>query len=207
MALVNIKINGRDYAVENGSTILEACKAASIDIPTLCYMKEINAIGACRMCLVEVKGARSLVAACVQPVNEGMEIFTNSPAAVKARKTNLELILSNHKMDCLSCLRNQNCELQKMAKDFGIYDQYAFVGEFSEHKKDESTAFLVRDNEKCVLCRRCVAVCKHNQGVGVIGAIPKVHAAYLFPFPLRCGYPAGHTAFSFPDKSAFVLCL
>ena len=188
MALVNIKINGRDYAVESGSTILEACKAASIDIPTLCYMKEINAIGACRMCLVEVKGARSLVAACVQPVNEGMEIFTNSPAAVKARKTNLELILSNHKMDCLSCVRNQTCELQKMAKDFGIYDQYAFTGEFSKHEKDESTAFLVRDNEKCVLCRRCVAVCKHNQGVGVIGANDRgfdTHIACAFETPLK----------------------
>ena len=170
MALVNIKINGRDYAVESGSTILEACKAASINIPTLCYMKKINAIGACRICLVEVKGARSLVAACVQPVNEGMEIFTNSPAVLKARKINLELILSDHKMDCLSCLRNQNCELQKYAKDFGIYDQYAFDGVKNEYELEDSTDFLVRDNEKCILCRRCVAVCKHNQGVGVIGA-------------------------------------
>ncbi len=170
MALVNIKINGRDYAVESGLTILEACKAASINIPTLCYMKKINAIGACRICLVEVKGARSLVAACVQPVNEGMEIYTNSPAVLKARKINLELILSDHKMDCLSCLRNQNCELQKYAKDFGIYDQYAFDGVKNEYELEDSTDFLVRDNEKCILCRRCVAVCKHNQGVGVIGA-------------------------------------
>ncbi len=188
MATVNIKINGRDYAVESGSTILEACKAASIDIPTLCYMKEINAIGACRICLVEVKGARSLVASCVQPVNEGMEIFTNSPAVLKARKTNLELILSDHKMDCLSCLRNQNCELQKMAKDFGIYDQYAFKGEVNKYEKDESTAFLVRDNEKCILCRRCVAVCKHTQGIGVIGANDRgfdTHIGCAFETPLK----------------------
>ena len=188
MATVNIKINGRDYAVESGSTILEACRAAAIDIPTLCYMKEINAIGACRICLVEVKGARSLVASCVQPVSEGMEIFTNSPAALKARKMNLELILSNHKMDCLSCLRNQNCELQKMAKDFGIYDQYAFKGETSSFAKDESTAFLVRDNEKCVLCRRCVAACKHTQGIGVIGANDRgfdTHIACAFETPLK----------------------
>ena len=170
MEMLNIKINGMPFSVEKNTTILEACHQFGIKIPTLCYLKDINEIGACRMCLCEVKGARSLVAACVQPVNEGMEIYTNSPAVLKARKINLELILSDHKMDCLSCLRNQNCELQKYAKDFGIYDQYAFDGVKNEYELEDSTSFLVRDNEKCILCRRCVAVCKHNQGVGVIGA-------------------------------------
>lgn len=187
MPSVNVKINGRDYAVESGSTILEACKAASVEIPTLCYMKKINAIGACRICLVEVKGARTLVAACVQPVSEGMEILTNSPAVLKARRINLELILSDHKMDCLSCLRNQNCELQKYAKDFGVYDQYQYDGARNDYAPDTSTAFLVRDNNKCILCRRCVAACKHNQGVAVIGANDRgfdTHIGCAFETPL-----------------------
>ena len=120
MADVNIKINGNDYTVPAGSTVLEAARAAGINIPTLCYLKDINAIGACRICVVEVKGARSLVASCVFPVSEGMEIFTNSPKVIEARKTTLELILSNHKKECLSCVRSGNCELQKLCKDYGI---------------------------------------------------------------------------------------
>ena len=165
---INIKINGRDYSVDKNSTILEACKAASIDIPALCYMKEINAIGACRICLVEVKGMRSLAASCVQPVSDGMEILTNTPEVQKARKLNLELMLSEHNKDCLSCIRNQNCELQKMCKDFSVKDENYFKGEMPEFPIEQSTVYLVRDNNKCIKCRRCVAACK-SQGISVIG--------------------------------------
>ena len=169
MDKINIKINGREYSVDKNATILEACKSASIDVPALCYMKEINAIGACRIFLVEVKGARSLAASCVQPVSEGMEIYTNTPAVRQARKLNLELMLSEHKKDCLSCVRSQNCELQKMSKDFGVDDENHFSGESAEFEIEDSTVFLKRDNNKCIKCRRCVAACK-AQGISVIGA-------------------------------------
>ena len=168
--MVNIKINGFDYQVPAGSTILEAAHQVGIEIPTLCYLKEINAIGACRICVVEVKGARSLVAACVFPVNEGMEIYTNTPKVIEARKTTLELILSTHKKECLSCVRSGNCELQKLCKDYGIEDENAFKGEFINYDIDASASHMYRDNEKCILCRRCVAVCDKTQSVSVIGA-------------------------------------
>ncbi|MBR4287298.1 MAG: [Clostridia bacterium] len=167
---VNIKINGFDYQVPAGSTILEAARMVGIEIPTLCYLKEINAIGACRICVVEVKGARSLVAACVFPVNEGMEIFTNTPKVIKARKTTLELILSTHKKECLSCVRSGSCELQKLCKDYGIEDENAYAGDVVKYDIDTSATHMYRDNEKCILCRRCVAVCDKLQAVSVIGA-------------------------------------
>ncbi len=170
MADVNVKINGKEYTVPAGSTILEAARIAGINIPTLCYLKEINAIGACRICVVEVKGARSLVAACVFPVNEGMEIFTNSPKVIEARKTTLKLILSDHKKECLSCVRSGNCELQQLCKDYGIEDTETFKGVTNSYSIDATATHMTRDNEKCILCRRCVAVCEKNQGVSVIGA-------------------------------------
>ena len=170
MADVNIKINGNEYTVPAGSTILEAARIAGINIPTLCYLKEINAIGACRICVVEVKGARSLVAACVFPVNEGMEIFTNTPKVIEARKTTLKLILSDHKKECLSCVRSGNCELQQLCADYGIEDTNTFAGVTNKYDIDASATHMTRDNEKCILCRRCVAVCEKNQGVSVIGA-------------------------------------
>lgn len=170
MDTVNVKINGRDYTVDKNATVLEACREASINIPTLCYMKDINAIGACRLCLVEVKGARTLAAACVQPVSDGMEIMTNTPAVQKARKLNLELMLSDHDMSCLSCEKNQKCELQKYCKEYGVTDQNHFAGKTNKFDIEQTTPYIVRDNNKCILCRRCVAVCKYNQGVGVIGA-------------------------------------
>src|SRR5659263_24832 len=117
MDMVNIKINGMPLSVPKGLTILEAARQAGISIPTLCYLKDLNAIGACRICVVEVKGARSLVASCIHPVAEGMEIQTNTPMIQSSRKMTLELILSNHKRECLSCVRSQNCELQKLCKD------------------------------------------------------------------------------------------
>ena len=168
--MVNIKINGFDYQVPAGSTILEAAHSVGIEIPTLCYLKEINAIGACRICVVEVKGARGLVAACVFPVNEGMEIYTNTPKVIEARKTTLELILSTHKKECLSCVRSGNCELQKLCKDYGIEDENVYAGEVKSYPIDDSATHMYRDNEKCILCRRCSAVCEKVQDIAVIGA-------------------------------------
>ena len=167
--MVNVKINGVSYAVPEGSTILEAARYAGIDIPTLCYLKDINEIGACRMCVVEVKGARSLVAACVYPVNEGMEITTNSKKVLDSRRLTLELILSNHERKCLSCDRSGTCELQKLCKDLGVEDETRFEGSTVECEVDDSAPHLIRNNAKCVLCRRCVGAC-NNQFVSVIGA-------------------------------------
>ncbi|MBQ8738281.1 MAG: iron hydrogenase small subunit [Clostridia bacterium] len=167
--MVNIKINDREYSVPANSTVLEAARYAGIDIPTLCYLKDINEIGACRLCLVEVKGARGLAAACVYPVNEGMEVYTNTPKIRQTRKTNLELVLSAHKKKCLTCIRSTSCELQKLCLEYGV-DEDHFVGNNNAYPLDESTPFIVRDNEKCILCRRCVAACKNMQGIGVIGA-------------------------------------
>ena len=168
--MVNLKINGLDVSVPAGTTILEAAKVAGINIPTLCYMKGINEIGACRVCVVEVKGARSMVASCVYPVSEGMEVVTSSDKVIEARRTTLELLLSDHKKECLSCERNLNCELQKLSLEYGC-DAKRFQGATSkEDVQDVSTDYLVRDNTKCVLCRRCVAVCNKIQEVAVIGA-------------------------------------
>ena len=167
--MVNIKINNKPYTVPKGSTILEAARYAGIEIPTLCYLKDINQIGACRICMVEVKGARSLVASCVFPVNEGMEIFTNTEKVRHSRKMTLELILSNHDRKCLSCVRSGNCELQKLCKEFGVDVEDRFDGEMARYNFDDSAAHMVRDNNKCILCRRCIAACD-QQGISVIGA-------------------------------------
>ena len=167
--MVNVKINNKPYSVPKGSTILEAARYAGIEIPTLCYLKDINEIGACRMCMVEVKGARSLVAACVFPVNEGMEIFTNTEKVRHSRKMTLELILSNHDRKCLSCVRSGTCELQQLCKEFGVDIEDRFDGEMVRYNFDDSAAHMVRDNNKCILCRRCIAACD-QQGISVIGA-------------------------------------
>ncbi len=168
MELLNIKINGVDVQAPAGSTIIEAAHYAGIDIPSLCYLKGINEIGACRMCVCEVKGSRALVAACVYPITEGMEVFTNSPKVVASRKMTLELILSNHRMECLTCVRSGDCELQRLAKELGV-NEVRFQKEKPAPRIEASAAHLVRDNSKCVLCRRCVAACQ-AQGIGVIGA-------------------------------------
>ncbi len=172
MDTVNVKINGKEYQVPAGSTILQAARHAGITIPTLCYMKDINAIGACRICMVEAKeGPRpaKLVAACVYPVSPDMEITTNSAKVMKSRKMTIELMLSNHNMQCLTCNRNQNCELQTLAKNYGV-ETVRFENDSSKAPVDDSTGVFIRDNSKCVLCRRCVATCKHNQAVSVISA-------------------------------------
>ena len=169
--MVNLKINGIAVSVAKGTTILEAAKSLGIDIPTLCYMKERNEIGACRICMVEANEGRGsrLVASCVYPVSEGMEVNTNSLKVQKARKTTLELILSTHDKKCLSCVRSGNCELQKLCLDYGIEDENVFAGENPVYAIDDSAPHMIRNNNKCVLCRRCVAAC-NEQFVGVIGA-------------------------------------
>ena len=167
MEMVNCKINGIAVSVPKGSTILEAARAAGVEIPTLCYMKKINEIGACRICIVEATGARGLVTACVYPVSEGMEVKTNTPKVQAARRTTLELLLSTHDKKCLSCSRSTNCELQKLCHEYGV-EESCFEGYKPHYELDTSTPHLVRDNNKCILCRRCVAVCR-EQYVSVIG--------------------------------------
>ena len=169
MSTVNVKINNISYQFPKGLTILQACNQINIEIPTLCYLKEINEIGACRICVVEVKGARNLVASCVHPLSEGMEIFTHSERALTARKLTLELILSTHDRSCLSCIRSDNCELQKLCHDFKVDDEAKFDGHNQVYKTDDSAIHMYRDDNKCILCRRCVAACSKLQSVGVIG--------------------------------------
>ncbi len=179
MENITIKINGVEVSAPAGSTILEAARLAHIDIPTLCYLKEINEIGACRMCIVEVKGARSLVASCVYPINPGMEVWTNTPKVIESRKKTLELLLSNHKKECLSCVRSGNCELQQLCKELGVEDQNYYDGEMTPAMIDTSAAHMVRDNSKCILCRRCSAVCEKVQGIGVIGPNERGFRTYI----------------------------
>ena len=167
MDTVKLKINGMEVEAPAGSTIIQAANLAGVRIPSLCYLKDLNEIGACRICMVEVKGAKGLVASCVYPVNEGMEVFTNTEKVRKARKMTLELILSNHRMECLTCRRSGTCELQALAQEFGV-DQVRFQTPNMKPEIEDSAIHLVRENSKCVLCRRCVAACQ-NQGVGVIG--------------------------------------
>mgnify|MGYP000016032498 CR=1 FL=1 len=168
--MLNIKINNMELTVPYGTTILEAARMAGIEIPTLCFLKDINEIGACRICMVEVKGARSLVAACVYPIErDGTEIFTNTKKVRDSRKRTLELILSTHDKKCLSCVRSGTCELQQLCKEFGVDDENRFEGEMVHYKFDDSAAHMVRDNNKCILCRRCIAACD-QQGISVIGA-------------------------------------
>ena len=170
MANVTLKINNVEVSAPEGSTILEAARLAHIEIPTLCFLKDINEIGACRMCVVEVKGARTLVTACVYPVNEGMEVFTNTPKVMESRKKTLQLLLSIHRQDCLACVRSGNCELQTLCKDYGVDNSARYEGAMPASEIDDSAAHMVRDNSKCILCRRCIAACEKTQGVGVIGA-------------------------------------
>ena len=168
MEMVNIKINGMPLSVPKGVTILEAARELGIEIPTLCYLKEINEIGACRICVVEVKGARTLVTACVYPVAEGMEIYTNTLKVQNARRMTLELILSTHDRSCLSCVRSGSCELQRLCQEFGVDDESRFDGDNPVETFDDSAIHMVRDNNKCILCRRCIAACQSQQ-VAVIG--------------------------------------
>lgn len=167
MDLVNVTIDGQKLQVPKNYTVLQAARSAGIDIPTLCYLKDINEIGACRICVVEVQGARSLQAACVLPVSEGMVVKTNTPAVRESRRVTLELILSNHDRKCLTCVRSGSCELQKLAEDMKITD-INFDGETYRLPLDDFSPSIVRDPNKCILCRRCVSVCKNVQTASVI---------------------------------------
>jgi NADP-reducing hydrogenase subunit HndD len=167
MSTVHLKINGRNVEAEAGSSILDAAKNAGIRIPTLCYLKDVTDSGACRVCTVEIKNVRSLGAACVYPVAENMEVFTHSQRAIDARRNTVELILSNHSKDCLSCIRNQNCELQSLAQEVNCRE-HAFTGEKSHNTFDDAAPGIVRDTSKCILCGRCVATCKSVQGLGIL---------------------------------------
>ena len=168
--LVKLTIDGVSVEVPAGTTVLEAAKKAGINIPTLCYLKDINQIGACRMCIVDT-GARAFGAACVLPVANGMNVKTNTPKIREARRVNLELLLSNHDKKCLDCARNQKCELQQMCNDLGVDDAQRFAGKMNQYDVDDLSPSIVRDNNKCILCRRCVAACYNTQGVGVIGPV------------------------------------
>ncbi len=185
--MLNIKINGIPCSVPYGTKIIDAARMVGIEIPTLCYLKEMNEIGACRFCVVEVVGARSLVAACVFPIErDGTEIFTNSEKVRKARKTTLELILSTHERKCLSCVRSGDCELQKLCKEYNVDEEDKYDGSKPVYELDYSAAHMVRDNNKCIVCRRCVAACD-NQGISVIGANARgidTHIGSPFELPL-----------------------
>ncbi|MCD8159323.1 MAG: [FeFe] hydrogenase, group A [Clostridiales bacterium] len=182
MDTVNLKINNIPVTVPAGYTILQAAKALHIEIPSLCYLKDINCIGACRVCVVEIKGRKGLVASCVYPVEEGMEVLTNTPKVRASRKTTIELILSSHHKKCLSCVRGDHCELQKLSFDYGV-DEDRFKGDDAVYPLDDKSPYIVRDNSKCIQCMRCVAACKNIQSVSVIGPIKRgynVHVGCAF---------------------------
>lgn len=176
--MVNLKINGKSVSVPENYTILQAAKEVNIEIPSLCYLKDVNCIGACRVCVVEVKGKRGLIASCVYPVEEGMEVFTNTAAVRQSRRTTIELILSSHHKKCLSCVRGNNCELQKLAFDYGV-DEDRFVQEEIQYQVDDLSPYLIRDNNKCIMCRRCTAACNKIQGIGAIGEIGRGYKVHI----------------------------
>ena len=165
--LINITIDNQNISVPEGITILEAAKKAGIDIPTLCFLKDINEIGDCRMCVVKVEGRKGFATSCIQKVEEGMVIKTHTPEIIEARHVMLDLIISNHDKDCLTCTRMGNCELQALAVKFGI-QTIEYKGERKKYEIDNLSPAIVKDPNKCILCRRCVAVCKNIQKVGAI---------------------------------------
>lgn len=187
MADIKVTIDNIQVSVPEGTTLLEAAKLAGIDIPTLCFLKDVNEIGACRMCVCEVEGARSLVTSCVYPCTDGMVAHTNTAKLNDYRRKTLQLIVSDHNMDCLGCIRNGSCELQDLCKRYGVDDTEYFKGAKNSFKIDNSSASIVRDNSKCVLCRRCVGACEKLQGIGVIGANERGFDTYIgsaFNLPL-----------------------
>lgn len=184
--MIKLKIDNKLVEVPEGSTILDAADKCGIKIPTLCYLKDINKIGACRMCLVEVKNQKNLVTACCFPASDGIEVLTNSPRVIQSRKCTLELLLSNHPFNCNSCERNQNCELQALANLYDV-DVSKYEGEVTECLVDTSSPCFVRDNKRCILCKRCEAVCKKQQAVGVIGTNKRgfdAHIACIYDKPV-----------------------
>ncbi|MBF4695372.1 NADH-dependent [FeFe] hydrogenase, group A6 [Fusibacter ferrireducens] len=167
MSNVSLIINGANYEVPSNLTVLEAARTVGIDIPTLCFLKDINEVGACRVCVVEVEGARALQASCVLPVREGMVVNTNTGRVRNARKNTVELLLANHNRECTTCVRSKNCELQSVSEELGIRD-IRFEGAKREPKFDDASYSIVRDSSKCILCGRCVSACKNVQGIGIL---------------------------------------
>ncbi|MFZ4725784.1 MAG: NADH-dependent [FeFe] hydrogenase, group A6 [Paludibacter sp.] len=165
---MKITINNQPVLVNEGTTIMDACHSVGINVPSLCYMKDVSSNASCGVCVVEVKGARSLLRSCITQVTEGMDITTNSQRVNEARKVNVELLLANHPQDCLICDRNQNCELQQLTFDLGINTKRFVRTRKEQLKTDDSSLSLVRDPEKCILCGRCVAVCRDVQTVNAI---------------------------------------
>lgn len=178
MENITIKINGMEVSAPVGSTILEAARLAHVEIPTLCFLKDINEIAACRICTVEINGGK-LAAACVYPINKGMEVLTNTLKLREYRKKTLQLILSNHNRSCLSCIRSGSCELQTLCRELGVEDEGYYDGAKTPSCIDDSAAHMVRDNSKCILCRRCSAVCEKVQGIGVIGPNERGFATFI----------------------------
>ncbi len=170
--LVTLTIDGVKVEVPKGTTILEAAKNAGIDIPTLCFLKDINEMGDCRMCIVEVEGRRGFATSCIQTVEDGMVVHTHTPNVLEARHVILDLIISNHAKDCLTCTRSGNCELQTLAVKFNVL-KVEFPGEMTKHKIDDLSPSIVRDFNKCILCRRCIAACKNVQKIGAIDCIKR----------------------------------
>ena len=168
--MITLTIDSIQVTVPDGTTVLEAAKEAKINIPTLCYLKGINQIGACRICMVEVEGARGLAAACVMPAGDGMVVRTNTPKLRSVRKANLELLLSNHNRECTTCVRSGNCELQALSNEYGVTDvPFEGAKTFEGCPVDDVSPSIVRDNSKCIHCRRCIAACQNVQKIGAIG--------------------------------------
>ena len=179
--LIKLNIDGHDVEVKEGTTILEAAKKVNIDIPTLCFLKEINEIGDCRICVVEVEGKRGFATSCIQKVEEGMKVHTNTEKVIQARKTVLDLILSNHDRECLTCVRNGNCELQRLAQEFGVTD-IKYNGDRNKHEIDDKSPSIVRDFNKCILCRRCISTCKNIQDIGAIDCTERGFSSCISTF-------------------------
>lgn len=186
MEEVYIKINGNEFLVHSELTILEAAQQANIRIPSLCHMnlhdlKAINQVASCRVCMVEVDGRRNLAPACATQVSEGMAIWTNTPRAVKARRTSVELLLSDHPTDCLVCEKNTKCDLQRIAADLGIRGELHYKGEMSVYEKDSSSKSIYRNPDKCILCRRCETMCNEVQTVGVLSGVGRGFDTIMAP--------------------------
>ena len=188
--MIPVTIDGVQVEVPAGSTVLEAAHKANVKIPTLCFLKDINETANCRICVVDC-GGRTLQAACVLPVTPGMVVKTNTPAVREARRMNLELILSNHDKKCLTCVRSENCELQTLCKELGVENSERFAGARNEYKVDSTSDSIVRNNNKCILCRRCVGACANVQKVGVIGPVMRGFKTSIeSPFNMKLGQMA-----------------
>ncbi len=178
MTMINIMVNNRTVNAKRGEMLVEALKRAGIQVPTLCYMKDLFPTGACRMCVVEIEGQRGLPPSCATPVTEGMVVKTHSPRVMRARKTIVELLLANHPDDCLYCVRNNCCELQELASELGIRSR-RYSGAKNEYKIDMSNPSIVRDPSKCILCGRCVRVCEEVQTVSAIDFVGRGSDAHV----------------------------